>query len=260
MRIFAPMPRYFIQLAYNGAIYNGWQEQDNTPHTVQQVLREKLSMILGEAIDITGCGRTDTGVHAKDYYAHFDSAKSDLHLPASNCVYKLNKVLPYEIAIKQIYTVKPEASARFDAEWRSYGYYIHRQKDPFLFNTSLYVFGELDVELMNLAASHLLTVTDFTSFSKANTQTFTNNCNVTEACWEKLNENEYVFNITANRFLRNMVRAIVGTLLEIGKGKLSPQQFKAICESKNRSEAGMSAPGHALYLTHIHYPETIFNV
>ncbi len=254
------MPRYFIQLAYNGANYNGWQEQDNTPHTVQQVLREKLSLILGEAIEVTGCGRTDTGVHAKDYYAHFDTTKPAVHLPDSNVLYKLNKVLPHDIAIKRIRQAKPEANARFDALWRSYGYYIHRHKDPFLTDRSLYVFGELDIDRMNQAAAHLLTVSDFTSFSKVNTQTFTNNCTVTEARWEKLNENEYVFCITANRFLRNMVRAIVGTLLETGKGKQSMEQFKKICESKNRSEAGMSAPGHALYLTHIHYPETIFNV
>jgi tRNA pseudouridine38-40 synthase len=254
------MPRYFLQLAYNGANYNGWQEQDNTPHTVQQVLREKISMILGEAIEITGCGRTDTGVHAKDYYAHFDSEKTGLALSESNVVYKLNKVLPYEIAVKNIYAVKPEASARFDAQWRTYEYYIHRNKDPFIFNNSLYVFVELDFELMNAAAKHLLTVTDFTSFSKVNTQTFTNNCTVTEAHWVKLNDNEYLFKITANRFLRNMVRAIVGTLLEVGKAKLSLDEFKAIVERKNRSEAGMSAPGHALYLTHIHYPETIFHV
>lgn len=254
------MPRYFLQLAYNGANYNGWQEQDNTPYTVQQVLREKLSMILGERIEITGCGRTDTGVHAKDYYAHFDSEKNALHLSEANVLYKLNKVLPYEIAVKNIYSVKAEASARFDAQWRSYEYYIHRSKDPFIFNSSLYVFGELDFKAMNTAAAHLLSVTDFTSFSKVNTQTFTNNCTVTEAQWMPLNENEYIFKITANRFLRNMVRAIVGTLLEIGKGKLSLDEFKAIVESKNRSEAGMSAPGHALYLTHIHYPESIFNV
>jgi tRNA pseudouridine38-40 synthase len=254
------MPRYFLQLAYNGANYNGWQEQDNTPHTVQQILREKLSMILGEAIEITGCGRTDTGVHAKDYYAHFDSEKAGLQVLESNVVYKLNKVLPYEIAVKNIYAVKAEASARFDAQWRSYEYYIHRSKDPFIFNNSLYVFGELNFEMMNRAATHLLTVTDFTSFSKVNTQTFTNNCTVSEAQWIQLNENEYLFRITANRFLRNMVRAIVGTLLETGKGKLSLEEFKAIVERKNRSEAGMSAPGHALYLTHIHYPETIFHV
>jgi len=254
------MPRYFIQIAYNGANYNGWQEQDNTPHTVQQVLREKMTMILGEAIEVTGCGRTDTGVHAKDYYAHFDSEKNMLQLPESNLVYKLNKVLPYEIAVKAIYAVNDQASARFDAQWRSYEYHIHRRKDPFAFNTSLYVFGDLDFEKMNMAAVHLLSVTDFTSFSKVNTQTFTNNCTVTEARWIQLNENEYLFKITANRFLRNMVRAIVGTLLEIGKGKLTLDEFKEIVESKNRSEAGMSAPGHALYLTHIHYPETIFHV
>lgn len=254
------MPRYFIQLAYNGANYNGWQEQDNTPHTVQQVIREKLSMILGEAVEITGCGRTDTGVHAKDYFAHFDSAKTDLHVTTSNYLYKLNKVLPYEIAIKNIYPVKEDASSRFDAQWRSYEYCIHRSKDPFLFDSSLYVFGDLDFERMNAAAAHLLTVTDFTSFSKVNTQTFTNNCTVTEARWIRINDNEYLFRITANRFLRNMVRAIVGTLLETGKAKLSIEQFKAIVESKNRSAAGMSAPAHALYLTHIHYPETIFNV
>lgn len=260
MCIFAAMPRYFMQLAYNGANYNGWQEQDNTPHTVQQVLREKVSMILGEAVEITGCGRTDTGVHAKDYFAHFDSARNDLHLPASNLLYKLNKVLPHDIALKEILAVKADASARFDASSRSYSYYIHRQKDPFLCHSSLYVFGELDFARMNEAAAQLLNITDFTSFSKVNTQTFTNNCTVSEARWEQINEQEYVFHISANRFLRNMVRAVVGTLLEVGKGKLSTDDFHRICESRNRSQAGMSAPAHALYLTHIHYPETIFNV
>lgn len=260
MPIFVAMPRYFIQLAYNGTNYNGWQEQDNTPNTIQQVLREKLSMILSETIEIVGCGRTDTGVHAKDYFAHFDSEKTNLHLPEANCLYKLNKVLPYEIAAKNIYWVKDTASARFDAQWRSYEYYIHRSKDPFIYNSSLYVFGKLNVELMNEAAQYLLSVTDFTSFSKVNTQTHTNNCTVTQAQWVKLNEEEFVFKITANRFLRNMVRAIVGTLLEVGKEKMSIEEFKQIVESKNRSAAGMSAPGHALYLTHIQYPETIFNV
>ncbi len=254
------MPRYFIQLAYNGTNYNGWQEQDNTPNTIQQVLREKLSMVLSETIEVVGCGRTDTGVHAKDYYAHFDSEKTTLHLPDANCVYKLNKVLPYEIAVKNIYTVTREASARFDAQYRTYNYYIHRAKNPFMFNSSLYVFGPLNVELMNAAATHLLTVTDFTSFSKVNTQTKTNNCNVTQAGWQQLNEEEYVFKITANRFLRNMVRAIVGTLLEVGKEKITIADFKLIIQNKNRCDAGMSVPGHALYLTHIHYPETIFNV
>lgn len=253
------MPRYFIQISYNGTNYNGWQKQENTPHTVQQVLQEKLSMIAGNTIEVVGCGRTDTGVHAKDYFAHFDSDKPDLHLPEANYVYKLNKVLPFEIAVKRIYSVKEDASARFDAECRTYDYFIHRQKNPFIYNSSLYVFGKLDIELMNTAAEYLLSVIDFTSFSKVNTQNKTNNCTVTFAKWIRINEEEYVFKITANRFLRNMVRAIVGTLLEVGKGKITLDAFKAIVASKNRSDAGMSVPGHALYLVNIQYPETIFN-
>jgi tRNA pseudouridine38-40 synthase len=254
------MPRYFIQLAYNGANFNGWQIQDNTPNTIQEVLEIKMSMILSETIKVVGCGRTDTGVHAKDYYAHFDSEKTDLNLTDANYVYKLNKVLPYEIAIKKIYSVRDEASSRFDAEYRSYEYFLHSYKNPFLTNSSLLYYGDLNFEAMNEAASHLLTVTDFTSFSKVNTQTKTNNCNVIFAQWFKLNDTEFVFKITANRFLQNMVRAIVGTLLEVGKGKMSLDEFKIIIENKNRSGAGMSVSGYALYLTNIQYPETIFNV
>lgn len=253
------MPRYFIQLAYNGTNYNGWQIQDNTPNTIQQVLQDKLSMILSETIDVVGCGRTDTGVHAKDYYAHFDSAKTDLHIEGSNYIYKLNKVLPYEIAIKKIYSVKDDASARFDAEFRSYEYFLHSYKDPFLTESSLLFYGNLNFEAMNEAANYLLTVTDFTSFSKVNTQTKTNNCDVTYAKWVKLNDTQFVFKITANRFLQNMVRAIVGTLLEVGKGKINLEEFKTIVNNKNRSGAGMSVSGHALYLTDIHYPKSIFN-
>lgn len=253
------MPRYFIQLAYNGTNYNGWQAQDNTTETVQQILQEKMTMIIGEPIEVVGCGRTDAGVHAKAYYAHFDSAKTDLHLPGTNYMYKLNKVLPFQIAVSNIRLVKEEASARFDAQRRTYDYLVHRSKDPFLFDRSLYVFGEIDFDAMNEAAACLLETEDFTSFSKVNTQTHTNNCKVTFARWLKQNENEYVFRITANRFLRNMVRAIVGTLLEVGKGKMSLEEFKTIIQNKNRSDAGMSVPGHALYLTHIQYPETIFN-
>lgn len=254
------MPRYFIQLAYNGANYNGWQIQDNTPNTIQEVLQDKLSMILSETIKVVGCGRTDTGVHAKDYYAHFDSTKMDLHLIDANYVYKLNKVLPYEIAIKKIYSVNNEASSRFDAEFRSYEYFVHSYKDPFLTNNSLLYYGDLNFDAMNEAAAHLLTVTDFTSFSKVNTQAKTNNCNVVFAQWDKLNDTEFVFKITANRFLQNMVRAIVGTLLEVGKGKMSLEEFKIIIENKNRSDAGMSVSGHALYLTNIQYPKSIFTI
>jgi len=252
------MPRYFIQLAYNGAPYNGWQVQDNTPYTVQQIIQEKLSIILGEPISIVGCGRTDTGVHAKDYYAHFDSSKPNLHLDESNCVYKLNKILPYEIAINSIQLVNDAANARFDAICRSYEYFIHQRKNPFLTNSSYYVFGNLDIQAMNEAAACLLTVVDFTSFSKLNTQTKTNNCAVTQAGWVKLNDAEFVFKIRANRFLHNMVRSIVGTLLQIGKGKMTLEEFKIVIDNKNRSDAGMSVPAHALYLSHIQYPNTIF--
>ena len=254
-----PMPRYFLQLSYNGTPYNGWQVQDNTPHTVQQIIQEKLSIILGEPIGIVGCGRTDTGVHAKEYIAHFDSEKINLHLDESNVVYKLNKILPYEIATKTICLVADTANARFDATCRSYEYFIHQHKNPFLTHNSYYVFGDLNIDAMNEAATYLLTVTDFTSFSKANTQTKTNNCTVTEAKWIKQNDTEFVFKITANRFLHNMVRSIVGTLLQIGKGKMNLEEFKNVIANKNRSDAGMSVPAHALYLSHIDYPSTIFS-
>ncbi len=253
------MPRYFVQLAYNGANYNGWQIQENTPNTIQEVLQNKLSLVFSETIDVVGCGRTDTGVHAKDYIAHFDSTKPHLHLPESNSVYKLNKILPHDIAIKSIRKVTDNANARFDAIERSYEYYLHQSKNPFLTQQSLYVFGAIDFEAMNLAASYLLNVTEFTSFSKVNTQTYTNNCKVTYAQWHCINEHEYVFKISANRFLRNMVRAIVGTLLDVGKHKISLEEFKTIIEQKNRSEAGMSVPAHALFLTNILYPEHLFN-
>ena len=253
------MPRYFIQLAYNGTNYNGWQVQDNTPNTVQQILNEKLSMIIGHPVEVVGCGRTDTGVHARDYYAHFDSEKTDLHQPGTNYVYKLNKVLPFQIAVSKIILVKDNASARFDAQLRTYEYLVHTFKNPFLFDGSLYVFGDINFEAMNEAAAYLLTVTDFTSFSKVNTQARTNNCNIIFAQWLKQNDHEYVFKITANRFLRNMVRAIVGTLLEVGKGKITFEEFKTIVSDKNRSNAGMSVPAHALYLTQVRYPETIGN-
>lgn len=252
------MPRYFIQLCYNGTTFNGWQVQENTKNTIQHILQDKLSIIFSEPIEIVGCGRTDAGVSAKDYYAHFDCQKTDIHLPETNYIYKLNKILPFEIAIKKIYNVTETASARFDAEFRTYEYLIHTYKNPFLFQSSLFVYGELDIDLMNEAANYLLSVIDFTSFSKVNTQNKTNNCNVIFAQWIKQNEHEYVFKITANRFLRNMVRAVVGTLLEVGKGKITFENFKTIIENKNRSDAGMSVNAHALYLTEITYPTSIF--
>ena len=253
------MPRYFIQLAYDGTNYNGWQIQDTTPHTVQQVLQEKLSVILQEVIEVVGCGRTDSGVHAKDYFAHFDSEKTDLHQADTKYVYKLNKILPNDISIKKIHSVSDNINARFEAESRTYHYLLHTSKDPFLTHHSLLLYGKLNIEAMNEAAAYLLTVKDFTSFSKVNTQTKTNDCTVTIARWISTKENEYVFEITANRFLRNMVRAIVGTLLEVGKDKMNIEKFKTIVHDKNRSSAGTSAPAQALYLTDIKYPNTIFN-
>ncbi len=253
------MPRYFIKLLYNGSNYNGWQSQKNTANTIQEVINTKLSILLGSDTEVVGCGRTDTGVHAKKYYAHFDGSKSDLHQAQNNLVYKLNKILPLDIAIINLFPVNENASARFDATHRTYEYYIHRQKNPFLVNASLYVFGELDMDLMNEAAAHFLTVWDFTSFSKLNTQNKTNMCTVIEARWIKINEVQYMFTITANRFLRNMVRAIVGTLLDVGRKKISLQNFKAIVEMQDRSSAGMSVPAHALYLVDVQYPKTFFN-
>jgi tRNA pseudouridine38-40 synthase len=252
------MPRYFLQLCYNGTTFNGWQIQANTKNTIQHILQEKLSLIFSENISIVGCGRTDAGVSAKDYYSHFDCLLTDLHLPNANYMYKLNKILPKEIAIKNIYPVIQNASARFDATFRTYEYYVHTYKNPFIFQSSLFVYGQLNFELMNHAAEYLLSVEDFTSFSKANTQSKTNYCKVTFAKWIEIKNEEYVFKITSNRFLRNMVRALVGTLLEVGKGKISIQEFKKIIANQNRSEAGMSVNPEALFLTDISYPKTIF--
>jgi tRNA pseudouridine38-40 synthase len=251
------MPRFFIQLSYNGTKYNGWQVQENTPHTIQQVLEEKLSMLFQEKIELTGCGRTDTGVHAKNYFAHFDCAK-DLSENVSHWLYKMNIILPNDISVRSIHKVSMEAHARYDALSRTYHYYLHQFKDPFLTDSSWYLYGPLDFEKMNEAAKILLSVDDFTSFSKLNTQVKTNICKITEARWEKTAESEWRFVISADRFLRNMVRAIVGTLVEVGKGKISIEDFKKLISEKNRSEAGMSAPAQALFLWDIKYKEGLF--
>lgn len=251
--------RYFIKLKYKGTKFNGWQVQDNTPNTVQQVLEEKLSLILQEKIEVTGCGRTDTGVHAKNYYAHFDSNLTDIIPNKEQRLFKFNSVLPEDISVIDISKVKDNAHARFDATSRTYHYFLHRFKDPFLENTSWFLYGDLDMELMNRGAEILLSTSDFTSFSKLNTNSKTNNCKVTYAKWEKINENEWRFVISADRFLRNMVRAIVGTLVLLGRKKITLEEFEKIIELKNRNEAGMSVPAHGLFLTDIKYPETIFS-
>ncbi|MDD2986579.1 tRNA pseudouridine(38-40) synthase TruA [Flavobacterium sp.] len=241
--------RYFIKFAYNGTLYHGWQSQPNAL-TVQETLQKALSLLFKKHIELVGAGRTDTGVHAKEMYAHFDFNEQ---LETNFWIPKLNSYLPKDIVIYEIIPVTAEAHARFDATSRTYEYYIHSFKDAFLTDLSWYHYYPLDLERMNEAASTLLEYTDFECFSKTNTDVFTYNCKITEAFWQKKG-NQLIFTITADRFLRNMVRAIVGTLINIGQGKIEVAQLQKIIESKNRSEAGFSAPAHGLYLTQIKYP------
>ena len=239
--------RYFIRLSYNGKDYNGWQRQPKAP-SVQEEIERALSLLLRTEISIVGAGRTDTGVHARDYYAHFDHEAS---LP-ENLVNKLNSFLPKTIAIKAIFPVKDDAHARFDASSRTYQYFIALEKNPFLYEQSYYIHFPLDLSLMNKAGKILLQHTDFQCFSKVNTDVKTYNCQLKEAYWRK-EENLLIFRITADRFLRNMVRAIVGTMIEIGRGRLSLEDLQQILLSKDRSKAGYSVPGHALFLEEIIY-------
>jgi len=249
------MVRYFLKLSYNGSIFNGWQAQDNTPNTVQQVIQEKMSLLLKEDIELVGCGRTDAGVHAKNYIAHFDCNYPEFIANKAHWIYKFNTILPPEISIIDIYEVDEKAHARFDATSRTYYYFLHQHKNPFIERFSYYAYGDIDFELMNKAALTLLGNQDFTSFSKLHAQTKTNNCNITKVLWQKIGDGEWRFTITANRFLRGMVRAIVGTLLLVGKNKITIDAFKKIIEAKDRSKAGNNVPAHALFLVGIAYPK-----
>lgn len=224
--------------------------------SVQEVLTKSFSTILRENIEITGAGRTDTGVHASFFVAHFDSEKTDLNLN-KNFLHKINGILPKDISVQSVLKVTPEAHARFDATSRTYHYFIHLKKDPFLLESSWYFPFKIDMQLMNEAAQLLLNFRDFTSFSKLHTDVKTNNCSVSEAYWTQENYN-MKFTITADRFLRNMVRAIVGTLLDVGKGKITILEFEEIIKTKNRSEAGLSVPAHGLFLAKITYDNRIF--
>ena len=244
--------RYFIYLSYDGARYHGWQIQPNGI-SVQEVLNKALSTLLREPVEVTGAGRTDAGVNASLMVAHFDTS----HTVDDNLPYKLNKFLPQDIAIHNIRPVRDDAHARFSATSRTYKYYIITEKSPF--EPYAYRFPQpLDFEKMNEAAQTLLNYTDFTSFSKLHTDTKTNNCRITYAKWEQVSPIKWTFTITADRFLRNMVRAIVGTLLDVGRGTLSVAQFQQVIEKKNRCSAGSSVPGNALFLTDITYPEELF--
>lgn len=247
--------RYFLYLSYNGAAYSGWQTQPNA-HTIQQTIEEGLATILRRPCPILGAGRTDAGVHARMMVAHLDLEMQQKE--ANLLLERLNRLLPQDIALHRIVAVKPEAHARFSATARTYRYYVTTKKDPFGHEHRLRLHHCLDLDAMNKAAACLSEYIDFTSFSKLHTDVKTNNCRISYARWEEVAEGEYVFTITADRFLRNMVRAIVGTLFQIGKHKMSVDDFRAIIESKDRCKAGSSAPAHALYLEDVAYPQELF--
>lgn len=248
------MFRYFIYLSFDGTNYHGWQIQPNGA-SVQDTLMKALSTFLRREIEVVGAGRTDAGVHARLMVAHFDF---DTELDGEVVTDKLNRLLPPDIAVYGVRRVKPEAHARFDATSRTYKYYIHTRKDPFRRGYSWRIFQPLDFERMNEAAQTLFDYTDFTSFSKLHTDVKTNNCRIMLARWEQTGDGEWVFTIRADRFLRNMVRAVVGTLVEVGRGKLTVDGFRRVIEEKNRCSAGTSVPGHALYLTDVSYPDDLF--
>lgn len=244
--------RYFIQLAYFGKAYHGWQNQPNAI-TVQQVLEEGLSMLLRSKIEVVGAGRTDAGVHAKDMFAHFDFKEIENPSDLAN---RLNNYLPSDIAIKSIIKVSNDAHARFDAIERTYEYWIVQEKNPFQIETANYIWSSLDVDAMNKAASILMEYEDFECFSKSHTDVKTYLCKLKKAVWER-KDSKLIFTITADRFLRNMVRAIVGTLLEVGLNKIAPEAIREIIKSKDRSRAGVSVPAKGLYLTKVLYPEKV---
>lgn len=248
--------RYFIHLCYDGTQYVGWQTQPNGV-SIQAVLENGLTLLLREKIPLTGCGRTDAGVHAKDFYAHFDTLQSLDPAQCETLCMRLNGLLPQDIRIFRIFKVQETAHARFDAVARTYEYHLSLHKNPFLRAYTLNILQPLDFNKMNLAG-HLITKhNDFTSFSKLHTQTKTNLCKVTSAEWQAVDKEHWMFVITADRFLRNMVRAIVGTLLMIGKGKLPPEEIEAIIEKKDRCAAGTSVPAKALFLSKVDYPKDI---
>jgi len=245
--------RYLLHLAYNGSNYHGWQIQPKV-NSVQQELEKCLSLKLCEKISVTGCGRTDTGVHARSYYAHFDlsSTIEDTALFAE----QMNAFLPADIVIYGCTQVADDFNARFSALKRTYRYYITQTKNPFHLNDAYYRYGNLDIDMMNAAARTLFEYTDFTSFSKLHTQVKTNNCKIFEARWFR-EDALLVFEISADRFLRNMVRAIVGTLIDVGAHKLDLDGFRRVIEGKDRCMAGTSVPAHALFLESVEYDETL---
>ena len=263
--------RYFISVSYDGSAFQGWQKQPNGP-SVQEVLENAFSVFFRFPVNLTGAGRTDSGVHALGYIAHFDSVKEIDSGDRQMIIYKINAILPHSVVLHDICQVKDNAHARFDAVKRSYKYFIHTSKDPFCTNYSLFFPYEIDLDSMNRAAMLLTGTLDFTSMAKLHSDTKNNLCTVYSAVWNRSNpfvpgqipdnrsafNTRFVFEITANRVLRNMVRAITGTLLEIGRGKQKPEWIIEVLEKKERCAAGNSVSAHALFLTGIEYPYKLF--
>jgi tRNA pseudouridine38-40 synthase len=241
--------RYFLEIAYQGTRYHGWQIQANA-HSIQAEIQTKISLLLSENIEIVGSGRTDTGVHAEQQFAHFDTWQS---IDNQVFIYKLNKILPADISIQNIYSVSDTAHARFDAVLRAYEYRLSRRKNPFLLNLAYFDYRNFDIELMNEAANKLLQYTDFQCFSRVKTEVNNFNCQISLAKWNEKSD-LWVFKIGANRFLRGMVRAIVGTLLEVGQKKILVADFEAIIQSRDRRQAGRAVPPEGLFLTEVKYP------
>ena len=243
--------RYFIKFSYNGSNYHGWQIQPNAK-TVQNELQKCLSILLQKNIELVGAGRTDAGVHAKQMFAHFNYSKN---IENNKIIHKLNSFLPNDIFVIQIFKVKDQSHARFSAVSRTYKYYISHKID--IFNPNVHVVRkDLNVEKMNKASKHIVGEKDFTSFSKLHSETFTSICNVLMASWE-IQDDKLVFTITSNRFLRNMVRSIVGTLIDVGLSKIQEKDLIDIINQKDRSAAGVSVPAKALFITNISYPKNI---
>ena len=248
--------RYFITLSYDGSAYCGWQRQPDTP-TVQQTLEQALSTLLREPVEVVGAGRTDTGVNASRYVAHFDSeAVKD----CAQLVYKLNLILPQDIAVQSVREVRADAHARFDAIEREYTYYLSQRKNPFRRHSVWQYYVPLDVERMNEAARALVEWDDFTSFAKLNSNNKTNICRVVRAEWHKDAEDEslLIFTIRADRFLRNMIRAIVGTLVDVGRGRYTVEEFRDILHSLDLSRSSAGAPAQGLFLSDVQYDENVY--
>ena len=247
-----PPQRYFIELAYMGSAYHGWQFQPNAI-AVQEVLNQALQTYFRENIETLGCGRTDAGVHATQFFAHLDLQQTLLESDFSKIKKSLNGLLPDDISLKNIYPLHADAHARFDATKRSYEYHIHFEKDPFKTDHSWLIKDKLDLDAMQIAAQMILQYEDFGAFCKSNADNFTNICKLTKSEFEFKNHG-IIYHVSANRFLRNMVRAIVGTLIDIGKQKMAPEAMHQIIQSQNRSAAGSSVPAHGLFLTEVVYP------